>query len=49
MLPTFQDLGATAVLAVLVTIPFVVLGAVPLTMLLFLGLIVVTCIFCQSL
>lgn len=49
MAPTFSDLGEITFLMILAVIPFFLLGAVPFTMLVFLGLVLIACLFCRSL
>ena len=49
MAPTFSDLAGITLLGILAFVPFVMLGAVPFSMVFVLGLVLIACRFCQSL
>lgn len=49
MAPTFDDLGNIALMGILLGVPFVILGALPFAMVLAIGVVLATCIFCRSL
>ncbi len=49
MMPTFEDLAGTALFGILLCIPFVLLGAMPVAMVVALGIALATCIYCHFL